>query len=119
MTDIATLEVRFETFVHYHEERHHALKEALDSKEHALKEALDSTNVALEKRLDGMNEFREEARTVQNTYLRRDLYEQNHETLITRVSRLEGTLRGIYIGLGITLLTTVVTLVVLLFKGHG
>ena len=106
MSDLPILEVRFEDYQHYHEKQHNALKEQLEVKEHAL-----------DRRLEGMNEFREEARTMQNAYLRRDLWEQQHSLLCQRASDLEGTLKGIYIGLGLTFLTAVVTLVWMLFKG--
>ena len=117
MSDLPILEVRFEDYQHYHEKQHDALKEQLEAKEHALKEQLEAKEHALDRRLEGMNEFREEARTVQNTYLRRDLWEQQHSLLCQRASDLEGTLKGIYLGLGLTFLTAVVTLVWLLFKG--
>ena len=104
---LAVLKTRFEDYQFSHNNQHQALGEVLAAKEVTLKE-----------RLESMNEFREEARTVQNTYMRKDLHEQQYTLLISRIATLEGTLRGIYIGLGITVLTTVVTLVIMLFKGH-
>lgn len=105
---------RLEALFHAYDKAHSALHTALEKVE-----ARDAE--LLKERLERMNEFRDEARTVQQTYVRDDVYRADAASLAKSVSTATdriGSLEGRFLGIGLmATVLSAVALVVALVKG--
>ena len=104
MRRLWTLEANCTSYERYHADQHKTLKEVLDA-----------AAMVLDERLDRMNEFREEARTVQQTYVRNDLYQNAHSQISDRLSSIDGLIKGLLAGLGCTAVVSVAAVILEIF----